>query len=261
MNEIRVVTTLADVLALVDRAGLPATRRRDMVSAINRLCEMAATVPAGVPAEPARLREMLSRIRPAAHGVTTKSYSNLRSLLGAALQLADVTDSVCRGGARRDAGWRPVLEAVAEDQRVSTGLAAFANWCASEGISPGEVNDDAVQRFRIWVEARTLHPKPRDLVRRVPKLWNEASTKFTSWPTTKLTKISFKKPAKHLNWSELSPNFQQDADTYLALRANPDLFDERPEAPQAPTRRHNASSTARTSALGCLHFGSEGRSG
>jgi hypothetical protein len=56
----------------------------------------------------------------------------------------------------------------------------------------------------------------------------------TSWPTTKLTTLSFKAPPKHLKWSDLSPSFQQDADAYLELRANPDLFDERPEAPKRP---------------------------
>jgi integrase len=234
MSESGAANTLANVLALVDETGLPGTRRRDMASAIRRLCEMAGTAPAGVPAEPARLREILSRIRPAAHSVSSKSYSNLRSLLGAALQLAGVVDPLGRGSARRDAGWGPVIETIAEDQRLSTGLAAFANWCASQGISPAEVNDAAVQRFRIWVEAKTLHPKPRDLVRRVPKLWNEASSKFRSWPTTKLTAISFKTPPKHLNWSDLKSTFQEDAEAYLELRANPDLFDERPEAPKRP---------------------------
>ena len=91
-----------------------------------------------------------------------------------------------------------------------------------------------VLRFLTWLEAKTLYPKPRDLVRRIPNVWNEASTKFNFWPTTKLTTISFKTPPKHLKWSELSPSFQQDADAYLALRANPDLFDERPEAPKRP---------------------------
>jgi hypothetical protein len=234
MTEKRVVITLADVLALLDEAGLIGTRRRDMVSAIKRLCAMAGTAPATVRAEPLLLREMLSRIRPAAHGVSAKSYSNLRSLLGAALQLADVIDPLGRGSARRDAGWGPLLETVAEDQRLSNGLAAFANWCASQGISPGAVNDTAFQQFRIWIEARTLYPKPRDVVRRVPKLWNEASTKFPSWPTTKLTTISFKTPPKHLKWSDLAPTLQQDADAYLELRANPDPFDERPEAPKRP---------------------------
>jgi integrase len=234
MNDNRTVTTLADALALVEQAGLTGTRRRDMVSAINRLCEMTGMTPAGVPAQPPVIREMLARIRPAAHGVSDKSYSNLRSLLGAALELAGVIDSLGRGSARRHPEWGPLLETVAGDQRLSNGLAAFANWCATQGISPGEVDDTVIQRFRIWLEAKTLHPKPRDLVRRVPKLWNEASTKFNSWPATKLTAISFKAPPKHLRWSDLSPSFQQDGDAYLALRANPDLFDERPGAPTRP---------------------------
>ena len=225
---------LADVLAVVEQAVPAGTRRRDMVSAVNRICEMAGTTPANMPAEPPRLREMLSRIHPAAHGVSAKSYSNLRSVLGAALQLADVIDSMCRGSAKRHPDWGPLLETIADDQRLSNGLAAFANWRASQGISPGEVNDTAVQRYLIWLEARTLHTKPRDRGRQVPKMWNEASIKVNSWSTTKLTSISFKAPPRHLKWSDLCPSFQQDADGYLALRANPDLFDERPEAPKRP---------------------------
>jgi integrase len=234
MNANRTVGTLADVLGLLDEAGLTGTRRRDMVSAVNRLCEMAGMTPASVRAEPSVLKDMLSRIRPAAHGVSAKSYSNLKSLLGAALQLAGVIDPSGRGSAKRHSQWGPLLEAIADDQRLSNGLAAFANWCAGQGISPGDLDDPVVQRFLTWLETRTLQPRPHDLVRRVPNIWNEASAKFNSWPATKLTGLSFKAPPKHLKWSELSQTFQQDAEAYFKLRANPDLFDERPEAPKRP---------------------------
>jgi integrase len=233
VNESKTVGTLADVLDLVDQAG-SGTRRRDMVSAVKRLCEMAGNAPATVRAEPPVLKDMLSRIRPAADGVSARSYSNLKSLLGAALELAGVIDPSGRGSARRHPEWGPLLEAVADDQRLSNGLAAFANWCAGQGISPGEVDDPLVQRFLTWLEVKTIQPKPRDLVRRIPNLWNEASTKFNSWPATTLITLSFKAPPKHLKWSDLSLSLRQDADTYLARRANPDLFDERPEAPKHP---------------------------
>src|SRR5215211_2905299 len=36
------------------------------------------------------------------------------------------------------------------------------------------------------------------------------------------------------SWSDLNPGFQQDAEVYLELRADPDLFDERPKAPKRP---------------------------
>jgi integrase len=234
MNKISTVATLADVLDLIDQTGVTGTRRRDMVSAVKRVCEMAGTVPASVRAEPSILKDMLSRIRPAAHDVSAKSYSNLRSLLAAALQLAGVIDPSGRGSARRHPEWGPVLQALADDQRLSNGLAAFANWCADQDVSPDDVDDTAVQGFLTWLEAKTLHPKPRDLVRGVPKFWNEARTKFNSWPATKLTALSFKVPAKHLNWSDLSASFQQDAQAYLALRASSDVFDARPGAPKRP---------------------------
>jgi integrase len=233
-NENKLATTLADVLSLFDQSRLIGTRRRDMISAIKRFCEMVGTIPASVPAGPPHLRKLLSRIRPAAHGITAKSYSNLRSLLAAALHLAGVADPLGRGVASRHPKWRPLLQVIGDDQRLSNGLATFANWCAGQEIAPSEVSDTTVQRFQAWLEARTLYPKPRDLVRRTPKLWNEASTKYSSWPAGKLSVLSFKAPSRHLNWSDLSPSFQQDAAVYLALRANPDLFDERPEAPKRP---------------------------
>ena len=114
------------------------------------------------------------------------------------------------------------------------GLAAFANWCAIQGISPEEVDDAALQRFLIWLENRTLYPRPRDLVRRVPNVWNEASAKIEFWPKTKLTILSFRAPRKRLQWNDLSESFRLDAEAYLTMRGAPDLFDDRPNAPRRP---------------------------
>ena len=97
MNENKTIGTLADVLSLIDQAVPTGTRRRDMISAINRICEMAGSTPGSARAEPPVLKEMLSRIRPAARGVSAKSYSNIRSLLAAALELAGVIDPSGRG--------------------------------------------------------------------------------------------------------------------------------------------------------------------
>jgi hypothetical protein len=121
MNENKVVATLADVLGSLDKAGLATTRHRDMVSAVKRICAIAGTTPATVPAELPVLREMLARIRPAAHGISAKSYSNLTSLFAAALQLAGIIDPLPRGGARRHPVWGPLLEAIADDKRLANG--------------------------------------------------------------------------------------------------------------------------------------------
>jgi integrase len=65
-------------------------------------------------------------------------------------------------------------------------------------------------------------------------LWNLAREQIEVWPQTRLTSISFKAPAQRLRWEELPPSLLFDAQAYLAMRANPDPFDERPNAPVRP---------------------------
>ena len=102
------ITSLADVLAEVEANAVTPTRRRDMISAIKRICTMAGMIPATVKADPATLRPMVNGIRPALHGVSDKTWANLRSSFVAALELAGVIDSMGRGDAVADAAWGPL---------------------------------------------------------------------------------------------------------------------------------------------------------
>ena len=229
------IITLGDVLELVEAADLPPYQRRDLKSAIVRIAEMAGTVPAKVAADVMALRATLAAIRPAAHGITSKTWANLRSRFRAALAARRHHRSP--GARLRHAD--PGLGTLSSKQlpttrRLSCGLASFANCCAAQGIAPEQVDDAVVQTFRTWLESKTLCPRPRDVVRRVPNLWNEAGEKIEVWPSTKLTILSFKSPPKRIQWGDLAESFRRDADAYLAMRANPDLFDERPHAPTRP---------------------------
>ncbi len=184
------------------------------------------------------LRETWRKIRPAAHGMGEKTWANIQSLFRRALELAGIIDRMPRGLAWRHPVWGPLVRAIAGDKRLATGIAAFSNWCALQDLSLERIDDTTLQNFHAWLEARTLCPKPRDVVRRVPHIWNEASDKFEIWPKIKLTPVSFKQPRKHLPWEALHADFRRDVEAYLDMRAQPDLFDERPNA---PTRKLAAS--------------------
>jgi hypothetical protein len=224
--------TLEGVQGTVQKADLAPFQIRDITSAVNRICEMAGVAPAAVPAEAPAIRAMVAKIRPAAHGVSSKTWANLRSRLRAVLRLADILDPIVQGSAMQSPAWAPLMQAIAEDKRLSCGLGCFFNWCATQSITSQEVDDAVVQRFHSWLENRTLCPKPRDVARRVPNLWNEASEKLDVWPKSKLTTLSFKAPAKRLQWRDLSESFRRDVQAYLQMRAKPDLFDERLNAPR-----------------------------
>src|SRR5665811_1543321 len=227
--------TGADLMQLLDdRDDLTKGRRRDLKSAIKRICEMVRVAPAALPADPVALRGILRKIRPAAHGVSPKTWSNMRSLLGGALQLAGVADAMGRGTALRSLSWAPLLQPLLGNKRLSNGMATFANWCVVEGISPDAVDDNTVQHFSTWIATRTLCPRPCEVARRVPKLWNEAREKVEAWPRQQLTAISFRGPRQRLSWEELGESFRADANAYLKMRAAPDIFEERPNAPKKP---------------------------
>ncbi len=86
--------TLADVLAIVAAADLAPVRRRDMISAINRFCEMAGRSPSETPPEACEVRAELRKIRPAKFGVSAKTFSNLKCSLAAALRQAGALDDM-----------------------------------------------------------------------------------------------------------------------------------------------------------------------
>jgi integrase len=230
-GEKNTIETAEGLLNFLKEAELNSTRRRDLKSAVNRFCDMAGCSPRSLRLEVPSLQEEARKIHLAAHGVGGTTWSNIRSLFGAALELAGVSERMPRGVALRHVAWGALMRAVADDKRLANGLAAFANWCAVQNISPSSVDDGHLQSFHTWLETRTLCPKPRDVVRRVPHLWNEASDHFGVWPKIKLTPLSFKQPRKHLPWEALNADFRGDVEAYLDMRANPDLFDERPNAP------------------------------
>jgi integrase len=258
LNKNKSLETAEDLLGLPDVAGLNATRWRDTKSAVKRTCEMAGCAARSLRLEVPILRETLRNIRPAAHGVSWKTWSNIRSSFAKALELAGVIDRMDRGVALRHPLWGPLMRSIAHDKRLAGGLAAFANWCPGRGIDPEQVGDHVLQEFHVWLQTRTLCPRPRDLVRRVPHVWNEAKRRVPGWPQFELTLVSFKPPRRHLPWKDLRESFQAEAQSYLAMRADPDVFDERPNAPRqslAKSTLHGQSEHLRLSASVLIESG------
>lgn len=207
---------------------------RDWVSVIRRTCRMAGLAPADVPADPVEIRAMLIRIRPTEFGLKEKTWSTMRCALATALHAAGIIDRLPRGQASHHAEWSRLMQALSGDKRMSSGLAAFVNYWCLRKIDPASVRDTTVQEFLVWLLTRTLYPKPRDVARWAPKLWNEAARKVAGWPRVELAKLSFRAPSKRRQWHDLPSSYRCDVDAYLAARAEPDPFDERAFAPRRP---------------------------
>ena len=229
------VKTAADVLAMLEQAGgIPPLRKCDMVSAVKSVCKMIGSSSTALKLEVPVLRTGLAAIRPAAHRISPRTFANLRSLFTIALEWAGVIERCPRGSAMMDPAWASLAAGIAGDKRLANGLAKFMSWCAWTDVGPAAVDDVVLQRFLDWMQNRTLHSRPRDLVRQIPKLWADARALVPGWPAVELAPISFRQASPNLRWEDLPEGLRTDADAYLRARAEPDLFDDSPDAPTRP---------------------------
>ena len=222
-----------ELVQLIETSHHSDTRKRDMVSAVNRVLKMGGVWGSTFVFTVDSLRCLIASIKPAAHGVSAKSFANIQSNLRAALREAGIVAAVGGHRTKRDPHWSPLLQAVSEDKTL-LGLSRFINYCAEHSILPCTVNDDTVLGFHAWLQTRTIEPRPDKVARTIPKLWNRASEGVAGWPATRLKELQIGIQPRKTPWADLPDVLRREAETYLAMRANPDIFDEFPGTPVRP---------------------------
>src|SRR4051812_16832926 len=80
-------TSLADVLAAVQFATLPARRRQEMMSALRTIGRVLDRPLERIPAHPRLMANRLDEVAPRAFGISPGRWNNVRSLARAALAL------------------------------------------------------------------------------------------------------------------------------------------------------------------------------
>src|SRR5437667_11888295 len=80
--------TLEGIRELADAASPSGRRPWIGRSAAQRICSMVGVGPGSVPAEAATIRPLLRKVRPAAHGMSRKTWANLLSRFRMELRLA-----------------------------------------------------------------------------------------------------------------------------------------------------------------------------
>ncbi len=178
MTPNRTSTTLADVLAALEAdTALGANRRRDLCSALRRFSRMTGKPLDRLPAELSLLRPMLNEIHPVAHGISPKTFANLRSNFMAAVHHAGIVEA--RPQVLTPA-WQ-TLHAALPTMRLRHGLSRFLRWCALRDLVPSALDGRALDEFRDWLSANALVKDP-DVLQRILAAWREKDSRVTPAP-------------------------------------------------------------------------------
>lgn len=223
----RSVMTMADLLERVKAdPDLPATRRRDIVSAINRLVRLSGRGPSIEASFPV-LRSILRQVRITAPDLSPKSLSNITSLVKVALErYGAVTRAPLKKNLAPD--WAALRDRLPTDAYIR-GLSNFMHWCSREEIAPSSVDDAVTNSYFDYLTTQTFNRKRRAVYRRVCKLWNQLADELPDWPTGTVILPDFRDRIS-LPISAFPASFREDLDAYVRVMAGEDLL-----APNSPT--------------------------
>jgi integrase len=242
--------TLLDLLNAVEgREALSATRRRDLRSSIKRVALLVGDDPARIPLDMPVISAKLATVSPAAAGLTSKTFSNIRSDFIAAVKASGLKPIQRPARTPLSPAWKKLFTDLS-GRREHLGLSSLARYASANGIEPRAIGNAKIDAFITKVRDESLHRKPNGLHRTVALIWNEAAER----PEFGLQTVevpSFRRPPKRIGWTGLTNAFRIDVNEYLTWCGGADVFaaDARARAlaPQTIKLRQNqvhASATA-----------------
>ena len=220
--------TLAAMLTALDRPGkLPATRLRDLRSAVKRVANLLGDEPAALPLDIAGISARLKTINPLAAGMTAKRLANIRCDFLAAAKVCGVQPVT--GKKSLSPAWVNLFKRLS-GRRTHIGLSRLARYASARGIRPCDINDDVIVAFIAAVRNGSLHREPNRLHRQVTLIWDEAAARVPGLGLQTVTVASFRGSPKRVDWG-LLPALRRDVDDYLSWARGSDPF-----APDARVR-------------------------
>ena len=165
--------TLAHVLHHLERdESLTANRSRDLISAVNRTCELLGRPASDLPAAAPDLRTRLAKLHPAQAGIRAKTLSNLKSNLTAALVAAGAMLPTLPK-AEPTAGWQRFVACVSRKQKHQIYvLSRFITYCCHQSLEPAQVNAATMAAFKDYLQRRLITKDPEEYAKEVAQTWN-----------------------------------------------------------------------------------------
>ena len=164
------------------------TRPRDMISGLRRVARALGRAPEEVPAEPNWLQPRLQKVKPAALGLTPKSWSNILSDARAGLEGYGVLDRRFNRKADLNPAWRRLWGLLlGSGNRTLPALCRFVHFLNRQDISPTEVTDACATAYLKAVEANEISRSPDTTYRAAVYSWNQAARLLPDWPQIELT--------------------------------------------------------------------------
>lgn len=216
----------ADLLdKLHDETELSPTRVRDMVSALRRVAKVLGLPPQDVPCDPRWLQPRLSKVRPAAHGISVKTWQNVVSDARGAMAHFGIVERRHRRRDELSPAWQNLWTAVlaSNDPSLPPALSSVIYFFSRLGVAPDEVSDIHALAYKEGLENNEISRSPDRAYRAAVNGWNLAGKRLVDWPKNRLSLPSRQKRIQ-LPDGVLPLSFNNSLEEYLSTLGQVDPF-------------------------------------
>lgn len=217
--------SFAEVIARIERrTDLKPDRRRDMISGLKRVADAFGHKVEEIPADPVWLRPRIENVKPAALGISKKTWTNILSNMKSALAEAGIVERDRGSPIELSPAWRTVWDLVlaAKIDAISIPLSRPVRFFSNMGIAPEDVTDEAFAAFQRALELSEIRKDPASATWQGIHAWNKAVDAVLGWPQIRLTK-----PIRHNHFAiplaEFPTPFREELDALLVGLARPSL--------------------------------------
>jgi integrase len=219
---------LSDVIdKVLSDPDLTPVKRRDILSGLRRTCEAIALPPQDVPADTSWLQPRLARLRPAARGLSDKTWSNIQSNARSGLLRFGVVQKRISRKSDLSPAWWSLWDTVlgSGDRSLPFSLSRFVHFLNRLGVEPEAVNDAHAAAYREALALNELRRSPDASMRAATRAWNLAVRRIPEWPRQTLSVPSLRRTIR-IDPEKFPAKFREDLDRYIHDLAHPDPLGE-----------------------------------
>ncbi len=223
--------TLAELRSRVEAdTTLGKTKRRDLLSALNRLPTWFERPLAAIPATAKDLRELFDGTTAPRHNLAPKTVANVRSLVVQVVTRYGPPQMPITRKIPLDTEWRNLLDriVVLHNRHALGRLAAYASVM---NISPAEVVTTTLLGLHRALEAEELVKDPRSIIKNTITSWNRCRRQVNGWPDV-ILESPFKKRPVTFPLSTFPVTFRDDVNRWKTKVTDEHSLDE--DAPAEP---------------------------
>lgn len=223
ITQTRSAATLADLVLGIDALNQtpPAVRRRlkSQIRLVGRGFAAIAAMPLDqvletTPAEPGLLQDVTYRLSYSGLGVSRAYW---RCAVRETIRLAREHKRRPQGDSLLAPAWKALLDATPYESRLAS-LRAFLRVAGTWEISPENLSDAEIDRYRRHLEEHRPRAKATVHIRTVTKTWNEQVDRLSGWPQVRLT-VPVRKPVYRVELDVFPASLRQELADLLKARA------------------------------------------